>query len=428
LRNSLLYGGMPVRQLRKTTFTLPLLALLAIACGRETSEDVGASEDAILPNGGIFEVDHDGTPYRLIAEFFKGRNLDTHVVLDGFEPAWPLDDTKTTVLNRLGTPVLFGQLGYYHTGFDVIRSDMTVSAEVHAPHDGLAAVFDWTGSRIAEVTNPQATVVAIYDPVSHVITQLMHVRPTDAIAKAADPVPVTKGEVIGTLAPAPVPAPASMRLAHVHVNFIDAENMKMLDPAKLFVGYQDSVPPELKGIYVANEDGATAREFFNGKLDIVVEAADRDDDSRRNLEVSAIAFTIKDQDGNVLLSQERCELAHLYESIAKPSSFRATHLVDFGSASEQVGGGWPSSDVDNPARTFRYALTQLSVEDGRCTVKDDADGFLDVNDDITKLVVEVTLWDGKDNESVADPVELMRGTPPAPGGSGGSSSNDVWNW
>ena len=53
---------------------------------------------------------------------------------------------------------------------------------------------------------------------------------------------------------------------------------------------------------------------------------------------------------------------------------------------------------------------------------------VDRHRDLLRLVVEVTLWDGKDNESVADPVELMRGTPPAPGGSGGSSSNDVWNW
>jgi hypothetical protein len=404
---------MPVRQRRKTAFTLPLLALLAVACGREAREEVAASEDALLPNAEIFEVDHDGATYRRIAEYFKGRDLDTHVVLEGFDPAWPLADTKTAVLNRVGTPVLFGQLGYYHTGFDVIRSDSTVGMEVLAPHGGLAAVFDWTGARISEVTSPQTTIVAIYDPVSHVITQLMHVRPTDAIAQAADPVIVTKGEVIGKLAPAPLSSTQdALRLAHVHLNFVDGENMKILNPAKLFAGYKDTVAPEVKGVYVAGEEGIAVGEFYTGKLDVIVETADRDDHSRRNLEIAAIAFQIKDQDGRVLASQDRCDLAQLYESIAQPSSFRAKHLIDFGSAAEQVTGGWPSSDVDNPARTFRYALTQLSVEGGRCTVKDDEQGFLDVSDAVTKLVVEVKLWDAKGNETAAPPVEIARGAPP----------------
>jgi hypothetical protein len=426
MHNALLYGGMLVRQRRKTAFTVPLLALFAVACVREAREEVGASEGALLPNPKIFEVDHDGATYRLIAEYFKGRDLDTHVVLEGFDPAWPLADTKTAVLNRVGTPVLFAQLGYFHTGFDVIRSDSTVGMDVRAPHDGLAAVFDWTGARISNVTNPQTTVVAIYDPVSHVITQLMHVRPTDAIAQAADPIPVTKGEVIGKLAPAPVGTQEALRLAHVHLNFIDGENMKILNPAKLFAGYKDTVAPEVKGVYVAGETGIATSEFYTGKLDVIVETADRDDDSRRNLEIAAIAFQIKDQDGRVLASQDRCDLAQLYESIARPAPFRAKHLIDFGSAAEQVRGGWPSSDVDNPARTFRYALTQLLVEDGRCTVKDDEQGFLDVSDEVTKLVVEVTLWDAKGNETVAPPVTIERGAPPNPVGSATDDSDDGW--
>lgn len=427
MRSPLLYGGMPVRQRRKTAFTLPLLALLAIACGREAREEVAASEDALLPNAEIFEVDHDGATYRLIAEYFRARNLDTHVVLEGFEPAWPLADAKTAVLNRVGTPIRFGQLGYYHTGFDVIRSDSTVDMDVLAPHDGLAAVFDWTGARISEVTNPQTTVVAIYDPVSHVITQLMHVRPTDAIAHAADPIPVTKGEVIGQLAPAPIATQDALRLAHVHLNFIDGENMKILNPAKLFAEYKDTVAPEVKGVYVAGDDGVAVREFYSGKLDVIVETADRDDDSRRNLEIAAVAFRILDQDGRVLASQERCDLAQLYDSIAQPASFRAKHLIDFGSAADQVTGGWPSSDVDNPARTFRYALTQLSVSGGRCTVKDDAQGFLDVSDDIKKLVVEVKVWDAKGNETVAPPMEIERGAPPStPAAPSTDESWDDW--
>lgn len=384
---------------RQSLKTALALSLVLFACGRENFEDAESAESALLPNGSVFETGHDGGTYRIIAEYFRSRNLDMHVALDSFAPAWPLKDTKSVVLNRVGTPVLFGSIGYYHTGFDVMRSDATVSTDVLAPHDGLAVVFDWAGSKISSVQNPQTTIVAIYDPVSHVVTQLMHVHALDAIAQSVDPVLVTKGQVIGKLAPAPVPAADASRLSHTHLDFIDGETMTILNPAKLFAGYHDSVAPEATNVYVAGEDARSDTQLSSGKLDVIVEAFDRDDDSNRNLEVAGIAFAIKDQDGNVLSSQDRCDLAQLVDSIAQPSSFRAKELVDFGSAASQVSGGWPSSDVDNVSRTFRYALTQFVVVNGRCSVQDDAQGFVDVADSVTKLVVDVTLWDPKGNQS-----------------------------
>jgi hypothetical protein len=394
------------RRTFKTGFALGLVAV--VACGPDSVEDAESSESPLLPNGSVFEAQHDGGTYRVIAEYFRSRNLDLHVTLDTFAPAWPLGDAKSAVLNRLGTPVLFGSIGYYHTGLDVIRSAPSVSTDVLAPHDGLAVVFDWAGNRITQVQDAQTTVVAIYDPVSHVVTQLMHVRALDALAQSADPIAVTKGQVIGKLAPAPVPASNASRLSHTHVDFIDGENMTILDPAKLFAGYHDTIAPQVNGVYVAGDDAKVTTELRSGKLDVIVETSDHDDDSSRNLEISSLAFTIKDQGGNVLVSQGRCDLLQLFDSIAQPSSFRAKQLMDFGSAAAQVSGGWPGSDVDNPARTFRYALTQLLAVDGRCAVKDDAQGFLEISDSVTKLVVDVTLWDAKGNQ-VQKTVEVNRG-------------------
>lgn len=382
-----------------------------------------SDESFLLPNEGVFDSEHDGSTYRTIAEYFRARHFDLRVSLESFAPAWPLADEKSAVLNRFGTPVLFGPIGYYHTGFDVIRSSSKVSSDVLAPHDGLAVVFDWAGNRATQVQSPQATVVAIYDPVSHVVTQLMHVDALDAIAQAVDPTPVTKGQVIGKLAPAPVPASDASRLGHAHVVFVDGEQMKILNPTKLFAGYQDAVAPDVARVYVAGEGAKVGTEFTSGPVDVIVEAFDRDDGSDRNLEIASIAYTIKDQDGNVLSSQERCDLSQPFESIAQPSSFRAKHLIDFGSAAAQVSGGWPSSDVDNPARTFRYALTQLEVVSGRCSIKDDAKGFLDLKDSVTRLFVDVTLWDPKGNEAHKT-AELMRAPPPPPPPAGGGGPAD----
>ncbi len=390
------------------------LSLLAAACSQNVGDDVDSSENALLPNGSVFEVGHDGATYRLIAEAFAARGLDMHVDLATFAPEWPLTDAKTTALNRLGTPIFYSQLGYYHTGMSVMRTDASVSAEIVAPHDGLAMVFDWSGNRLSQVTNPYATIVAIYDPVSHVVTQLMHVNAAPALASATDPVPVTKGSVIGKLAPAPLPTSAdASRLANTTLVFVDGENKKLLNPATLIAGYHDAVAPEAKSLYATNVDGQASDELASGQLDLVVEAADRDDDSERNFEVSAIGFTIKDQDGNVLASNARCALDELYDSIATASSFRARELVDFGTAaaSGQVAGAWPNSDVDNPMRTFRYAITNLATDNGRCVVRDDASSFLEVGDAITKLDVSVTLWDAKGNESTKS-FELARPAPP----------------
>ena len=395
---------------------LQVLALSFLVACAQNVEEVDSSESALLPNGSIFETSHDGTTYRRIAEAFAARGLDMHVDLTSFAPSWPLVDTKSMALNRFGTPILYAQYGYYHTGLAVLRSDPSVSPEVVAPHDGLAMVFDWSGERISEVTNPYATVVAIYDPISHVVTQLMHVAPTSALASATEPVAVTKGAVIGKLAPAPLPTAAdAVRLATAHLVFIDGENAKILDPATLLPDYHDSVAPEAKSLYVADASGQVTPDFTSGQIDLVVEAADRDDDSARNFEVAAIGFTVKDQDGAVLATNAKCALGDLYESIAAASSFRARELVDFGSAAGQMTGAWPNTDVDNPYRTFRYALTNLAHDDaGRCIVRDDAAGFLDVGDAVTKLDVSVTLYDAKGNESTRS-FELARAaTPPPP--------------
>lgn len=372
---------------------------LLFACGRDDFADDGTATSDLVPNAGIFDLNHDGATYRRIAEHYRARGVDLKVTRSSFAPRWPLTDSKSAVLNRFGTPILFSQYGSYHTGFDVMRSDPSGSADVIAPHDGLAIVFDWNGNKISSVTYPYGTVVAIYDPISHVITQMMHVAARADIAGSADPIEVHAGDVIGTLAPAPLAGADAARLSHTQLVFVDGENMRLLNPAPLFASYKDTVAPEAKRLYVGGDDGKARADFKTGKIDLLVEATDLDDDSGRNLEVSAIAFTAKDQVGRVLAEQPRCNLDDLYDSVETLGSFRAKSLVDFVSARSQLSGGWPSSDVANTSRTFRYALTQLKVENGRCTVVEDADAFVTASAAVTEIEVDVTLWDPKGNTS-----------------------------
>lgn len=386
----------------KVLFPCSLLVFgLPVGGCRDAADDADAAEGKLLPNQNTRDLRHDNAAYRRIAEYFAGLGFDLEVSLDGFEPAWPLADPKRSVLNRVGTPVIFSDFGYFHVGFDVVRSDTQLDRYVLAPHDGLAVAFDWTGSKARPVTDPYSTIVAIYDPRSHVITTMMHVGALPAIVSASSPVSVTKGSPVGTLAWAPVAGAAAARLANTEVLFIDGANKKLLDPARLFSDYADSVEPIIQGIYLADAERKVNGQFGNGKVDVVVEAFDRDDHSNRNLEVSAIAFTIKDQEGNTLAEQPRCELLHLYDDLSKPSA-EAKNLVDFGTAvvAQQKRGAWPDSDIDNPARTFRYSLSRLAVDkDGRCTLKGDEDGVIDIANEVDKMDVFLTLWDAKDNKT-----------------------------
>jgi hypothetical protein len=388
-------------------------AAFGVAC-EGAPEIIGTNEEQVLPNDGVFERDHDGKGYRAIAEYWRSRGLDMTLRRDRLDVGWPLRGDATAVLNRFGTPQLLGSfeaignpwsttfppIGYYHTALDVVRSGPDASDDVLAPTSGLAMVFDWNGQP-GRGPYDYATVVSIYDPESHVIVELMHVAPDAALPGAGEPFTVRKGDVIGKLAKVPIDTPRESAFRHAHLDLVDGAALVLLDPASVVRSYRDSVPPTAASIYLLDEAGQRKDALVTGRLDVVVDAFDRDDDSNRNLEPASIAFEIRDGAGNTLLAQPRCRLADLVDSLAVPYPFRAVELVDFGNARGQMDDAWPHSDIGNPERRFRYALTQLAVQGGRCTVLDDADGHVDVSDAVDRLDVHVTLWDPVGNVSDA---------------------------
>jgi hypothetical protein len=279
----------------------------------------------------------------------------------------------------------------------VLSRITSASDDVRAPVSGQLMVFDTFGApRLAPVG--YASIVAIYDSASRLVVTLLHVMPTPALASITAPVPITKGAIVGSLAPPSLNNfPAVHEFHHTHLNVIDGRSKKLLDPVPLFAAYKDTVKPSVEAVYLLDELAARSDALRTGRLDVVVDAFDRDDESARNLEVAAIAYAIKDGHGNVLRSSPRCNLRELFESIASPYSERALSLVDFGNALSQRDNTWPNADLGNLNRRFRYVLTHLAVKDGRCTTLDDADGYLDVADDVSRLDVHVTLWDPSGN-------------------------------
>lgn len=349
-----------------------------------------------LPNGAVWDRPYDGAGYDVIIKFFEARQLDLRADLAQLDAVWPTP-LQTTALTRFGTPIQLASYGYIHTALDIMRPLPTDSTDVLAPVAGTAFMFDWYGN-VGYHGNPYAGVVGIWDPKSKLVFQLMHVEPSpELLAAGTNPIEVTQGQVIGKLALPPIDGDAE-GFRHTHLDIIDGAGKRALDPSR-YLPYQDHVTPRFGELYVLDATAKKSNKLSTGKLDVVIEASDRDDFSARNFEVNAISYSIL-VDGVLALSTPKCEFDHLYERVTQESySSGVLSFIDFGNAAAQRDNKWPMSDLGNPDRTFRYALTQLAVVDGRCTVKKDADGFLELPEAAKSISVRVTAWDPSGNQT-----------------------------
>jgi hypothetical protein len=364
---------------------------------------------ADLPNGQFWPRPLDTSGYRDISNLFVAAMYDVTRTDAVAAFDWPLTASRA-VLNRSGTPIRLSSQVYEHTGFDIIRLTETEDPTIHAPVAGKATITDWSGGP-SSASYDYSTVISIWDPETHLVVQLMHVRPDPMLPRSGF-FDVTRGQVLGELAE--VPSVPSGK--HTHVSIVDGEKFEILDPVTVIPAYPDAVKPTAGELYLLDETAKRHDALQSGGLDIIVTAHDRDDMSPRNLEVTSVGFVAKDQDGNELGKLERCNLRDAFTKLATDWSMSTStiRLIDFGSATGQFSGFWPSSDLGNPDRLFRYALTNLKLESGTCTVvATDRDGQLTIADTVTSLTVTVDLWDARDNRETREYV-LNRPAPPPP--------------
>ncbi|MGE3543800.1 MAG: hypothetical protein AB7L28_07700 [Kofleriaceae bacterium] len=349
---------------------------------------------ADLPNSGLSPRMLDTIGYRAIADIFAATNFDLAPTGASAAYDWPLRGSLS-VLNRQGTPIRLMSDVYEHTGLDIIRQTDFEDDTVHAPVSGTALVTDWYGQQEFP-RGDYSTVISIWDPDTHLIVQLMHVKP-DVSFPQNEYFPVTRGQPIGKLAKLEVPGGS-----HTHVNVIDGQQFELIDPVTAFPAYPDSAGPVTSDFYLLDELAGKWLLLRDGPMDLVVTAHDRDDMSPRNLEVTSIAYTATDQAGNVLGGIERCQLSDAYKVLATDGSTSAStiRLIDFGNAGDNLRGFWPGSDMGDPDRLFRYAVTNLRMVDGQCSiVAEDRDGQLMITPEVTELTVVFDVWDARGNQT-----------------------------
>src|SRR5262245_6383429 len=130
---------------------------------------------ADLANGWFDAKVLDTSAYLTIANLFVAAHHDVKRTQAVAAFDWPLEASRA-VLNRCGTPIRLVSYVFEHTGLDVIRLSDAEDATVHAPVAGKALVTGWNG----DPKNPSyhySTVISIWDPETHLIVEVMHVKP-----------------------------------------------------------------------------------------------------------------------------------------------------------------------------------------------------------------------------------------------------------
>ena len=248
---------------------------------------------------------------------------------------------------------------------------------------------------------------------------LLHVDPIPSLQEGflSD---VVKGGVVGRLAEVESMKPeVEFAYRHTHLILIDLGARQLKNPLHGIKSYQDQTKPSVKEIYFLDDAGKKMAVLASDKVDIVVDAFDRDEASRNNMEVAEIAYSVFDDRGKKLLSSNQCRFDSFTDSIFPPSEENReplSDLLDLGRAKSQSSGKhWPEfkTDATNPDRSFRYVLTHFSA-DGTddCKLRSDENGYLEVVDDVKALNVEVELWDHNGNSYKTSRL-LEREQPPA---------------
>ncbi|HEY5927765.1 MAG TPA: hypothetical protein VIV11_39035 [Kofleriaceae bacterium] len=374
-----------------------------------------ADSKADLPNSQFYPRGLDTSGYRTIADLFVRAMYDVTRTDAPVAFDWPLSGSRA-VLNRSGTPILLSSSVYEHTGFDIIRVTEMEDPTLRAPVGGKATITDWSGNASSS-SYDYSTVISIWDPDTHLIVQLMHVKPDPMLPRSGF-FDITRGQVIGELAEVPS-VPGNAR--HTHVSIVDAQIFEILDPVGLMPEYPDMTKPVAGELYLLDETAARHDVLKTGALDVIVTGHDRDEMSGRNLEVTSLAYAVEDQDGNELTKLERCHMRDAFKKLVGDwnTTTSTIRLIDFGNASGQFSGFWPGSDLGNPDRLFRYALTNLRVDtamDGTktcVTVAADRDGQLTIADTVTSVTIIVDMWDARDNRETKQ-YTLTRQAPPPP--------------
>jgi hypothetical protein len=375
-----------------------------------------------LPNSD-FAVEGESSPmYKTLAASFKNTSFDFRPQFHKLKLSWPLADRHHTILEAFSTPEVFRleipwedpgpapaiHFTFNHQAIDVIRSDLAAATTVFAPVSGYAVAIANGGGFPEDPPVDYLSLVAIYDPRSHLILGLLHVVPTPELAAATTPLAVTRGQVIGELSEGvPVVPVLQQKFRHTHVFLMSLaeEKIEIFNPLPYFSGYRDHISPTVNDVTLLDENGQRIDHLKSGRLDVIVDAYDRDDHSDLNFPIWKIKYTVTDQSGRLLATLSNCNTDLPFRN--PDFTAKIGHIInmfDLGNMKAQLRSGiWDSdspiyTNVSAPNRSFLYAPTNFKSAK-TCIPLSDADGFIEISDAITSIRVFTSVMDYKGNRS-----------------------------
>jgi hypothetical protein len=348
----------------------------------------------------VNELDDFQNLHELTIEKFK--SIAIPVKASDFHPIWPVKDITPAVLTRFGTPTTLkfsgdfdANLIYLHEALDITRSSTRILDDVLAPVDGLAIIIREEGSN-----SDYSTSIAILDEKSGYVTSLLHVIPSMHLSDSSF-TKVSRNEVIGQLAPvASMHDPVKQELyKHVHFSVIDIKSRILINPSNLFSHYQDNEKPTISDILIFDSKGNELTKLADDRIDLVVNAFDRDGINKINFEIAKLSIKVEDDKGRILHFIDSCKLDFLTSSVKQQKPFKDAFYLDFtGSYSNQdfIGFLTNASVIE---REFSYAITNFKTESNSCLLLDDSDGFIDITSDVREITVEVEVFDHSSNRA-----------------------------
>jgi hypothetical protein len=359
--------------------------------------------------------------YSIIAERFRQAHLPINSDLSKLRLRWPLNDSRRRILSVFESPDVVkisanedGKDVVYwtvipHRAVDIARSSESVSPIVHSPVTGLAIIIpDESDPSAAESqeSGSYASTVAIYEPISRAIVNLLHVKPRADFKFGAAPAPVQAGEAIGELA-SDIPCNPNLveNMRHTHVFLIDgSKGIRIRNPFKYFIDFKDSAPPIVDDVYLFDSAARQHSRLVDGKIDIVLKAHDTFDQGSELIPPAELSYRVWSDRNVILAKADRCQLGpHLYNpNSAGLLSVYSSYYDLMGSFDEATDEVWPNTftPASQATRFYRLALTHLRTgQSSSCTLLSDPNGFLEITPDIQFIRVEAILRDRKGNTS-----------------------------
>ena len=338
-----------------------------------------------------------------LEKYFGSQNYDLEVEKQRFSPVWPLKDPKPTIMQRANSLGVLNNEPIIHDGLDIVRSSPSLSKSVFSPVKGYAITFKNIFPKQAHPKNAYENAVFIYDQHSHVLLKMLHVKPSPYLQNKNDPIPLNSGDKIGSLAPATVVKERyESEYRHIDLKAYDLSGKKrhLINPLPYFKGYHDPIHPFVRKIKLVSPNMQTIHSLNTAEpFHIVLDAFDRDLNSKFNLNIRFLQYTLRTSKGEVVSQSEKCDLNSLLNMDPK-KLYKFFDLIHYPyDITSSILKSNVNNSMTNPDKGFPYVITRIKADSNALCMLRKNNSFVKVPESVDSLILRGKISDGSNNRT-----------------------------